>query len=167
MQIPRRKSEELKKRDDGPVYLTGDGLDKLKSELARLKAALPGYIEEAARTAAYGDRSDNAEYKDAKGRLRRTHYRIAEIEDQLKRVSIIKSGPSASGKIELGSTVVLEVDGVKKTYQILGARETNPSEGRISHVSPLGAALMGRSVGETVQVPSPKGIKEYRVLEIR
>ncbi len=167
MQIPRRKSEEFKKRDDGPIYLTEAGLRELKSEFARLKVALPGYIEEAARTAAYGDRSDNAEYKDAKGRLRRAHYRIAEIEDQLKRISIIKSGPSASGKVELGSTVVLEVDGGQKIYQILGARETNPGEGRISHVSPLGAALMGRSSGETVSIQTPKGPREYRILEVR
>jgi transcription elongation factor GreA len=156
----------LKKRDDGPVYLTEDGRDKLKSELARLKAALPGYIEEAARTAAYGDRSDNAEYKDAKGRLRRTHYRIAEIEDQLKRVSIIRSGPNASGRVELGSTVVLETGGKQATYYIVGPREADPGEGRVSHVSPLGAALMGRSKGDAVSIQTPKGVKEYRILKI-
>ncbi len=76
MQIPRRKSEELKKRDDGPIYLTEEGFQKLKGELAGLKRALPERIAETARTAAFGDRSDNAEYKAAKGILRRTHYRM-------------------------------------------------------------------------------------------
>lgn len=167
MQIPRRRSDLFKKLDDGPIYLTEDGLRELKSELSRLKVALPGYIEETARTAAYGDRSDNAEYKDAKGRLRRTHYRIAEIEDQLKRVSIIKSGPNTSGRVELGSTVVVEIGSKKITYHVVGPRETNPGEGRISYLSPLGAALMGRVEGETVRIILPKGIKEYRILEIR
>ena len=167
MQIPRRKSDLLKKHDDGPIYLTEKGLTELKSELARLKAALPGYIEETARTAAYGDRSDNAEYKDAKGRLRRTHYRIAEIDDQLKRVSIIKSSPNISGRVELGSTVVLESGGKENIYHIVGPSETDPASGRISHLSPLGAALMGKSKGDTVSIPAPSGEKIYRILEIR
>ncbi len=167
MQIPRRKSDLFKKRDDGPVYLTEDGLTRLKARLARLKAALPGFIEETARTAAYGDRSDNAEYKDAKSNLRRTNWQIAEIEDQLKRISIIKSGPNTSGKVELGSTVVLEIDGAHQTYQILGSRETDPGQARISHESPLGAALVGRVKGDSVTVPAPSGPKIYRILEVR
>ena len=85
MQIPRRKSDELRRREDGPIHLTENGLQSLKEKLERLKKALPERIAETARTAAFGDRSDNAEYKAAKGILRRTHYQILEIQEQMKR----------------------------------------------------------------------------------
>src|SRR3989338_8596069 len=111
MQVPRRKSEELRKRNDGPIYLTENGFQLLKEKLARLKRVLPERIAETARTAAFGDRSDNAEYKAAKGILRRTHYQILEIQEQIKRVVIIKPSRNASGTVQIGSTVVLEVNG--------------------------------------------------------
>src|SRR3989338_4352574 len=108
MRISRRKSDEFRKWDDGPVYLTEEGFRHLREKLARLKNALPDLSAEAQRTAAYGDRSDNAEYKEAKSTLRRTHRQILSIQDQVKRVVIIASGPNASGAVQLGSTVVLE-----------------------------------------------------------
>ena len=79
MQIPRRKKEELralKTQSDEPVYLTSEGLDELKAKLAHLKKQLPIQAAETSRTADYGDRSENAEYKDAKARLRRTQSQI-------------------------------------------------------------------------------------------
>lgn len=166
MQIPRRKSEELKKRDTGPVYLTVEGFKKLKEKLAHYKKILPELISETVRTAAYGDRSDNAEYKDAKASLRRAHYQIAALEDQIKRVVIIKNNPN-SKIVELGSTVVLASDGKEMTFQIVGPQETNPTHGRISLESPLGAALMGRGKGDTVTVQTGRGLKEYCILEIK
>jgi transcription elongation GreA/GreB family factor len=163
MQIPRRRSEKFQKPDDGPIYLTPQGFEDLKATLAHLKKVLPGYIAEAQRTAAYGDRSDNAEYKQAKGTLRRTNYRILEIEDQLKRVSIIPVGKNNSGIVSLGSTVTLELrGGERRAFQILGSHETNPSGGRISQESPLGSALLNKKVGETVVVKE----MEYRIVDI-
>lgn len=167
MQIPRRKSEALRRKDEGPFYITEEGLEQLKRKLARLKAALPGYIEETMRTAAYGDRSDNAEYKDAKATLRRTRYQIFDIGEQIKQAVIIKSGVNASGKIGLGSIVTVEINGKKKTFQILGSQETNPTEGRISYKSPLGAALLGHVAGDKVSIPTKSGLQEYIILEIR
>src|SRR3989344_2893662 len=105
MQIPQHSSEKFKVRDTGPVHLTPEGLKRLQERLAKLKKALPDYIAEAARTAAYGDRSDNAEYKEAKHILRRTHRQIFSLEDQLKRAVIIKSGRNALGTIQTGSVV--------------------------------------------------------------
>lgn len=163
----KRKSDELKKRDDGPIHITEAGLRRMREQLARLKSALPDFINEARRTAAYGDRSDNAEYKEAKSILRRTQRKILSIEDQIKRAVIIPAGPSASGKVRLGSTVVLESGGTKKTFQILGSYETDPAKGRISHQSPLGAALMNRAKGDVVVIDTAKGSKEYRILEIQ
>ena len=157
--------------DDSPIHLTEEGLARMREELARLKRALPERIAEAQRTAAFGDRSDNAEYKDAKGTLRRTNYRIFELEDQLKRVVIIVTGVNSQGTVQLGSTVVLETNDGQKTYEIVGPRETDPADGRISHVSPLGAALMNRKKGDSVTIQpragGGNGPQTYRILEIR
>ena len=176
MQFPRkRKSDEFKKRDDGPVHLTEGGFKSLQEKLERLKRALPEFINEAKRTAAYGDRSDNAEYKEAKSILRRTHRQILSIEDQIRRVVIIASSPNSSGAVQLGSTVILEtvstsslqVAGTRKTFQILGSHESNPAKGRISFQSPLGSTLMNHMKGDTVTVQTSSGSKKYRILEIQ
>jgi transcription elongation GreA/GreB family factor len=171
--IPRRQWSRRPPPNNEPVYLTPEGIKRLEARLARLKTSLPAVIEEAARTAAYGDRSDNAEYKEAKGILRRTHGQIFNIEDQLRRaVAIAPSTVSGDGDagartIQLGSTVVLSSKGVTKTYRILGPSETDPSRGRISHTSPLGAALIGHSIGDVIVVQMPGGVQEYTIAEIK
>src|SRR4051812_32902383 len=91
------------------IYLTPEGLEKLQRKLARLKESLPGLIAETQRTAAYGDRSDSAEYTDAKRAMRRAQGLVLRIEDELKRVQVIETGPSADGTIRLGSTVTVTV----------------------------------------------------------
>lgn len=167
MQIPRRKSDELKIRDDGPVYLTPEGLKRLQDRLAHLKKSLPDYISETQRTAAYGDRSDNAEYKEAKSVLRRTHRQILSIEDRLKRAVAIPSGRNAKGTVQLGSTVLLKLKGgVQNNFRILGPQETDPGKGFISYQSPLGAALINHKEGDIMAIQTPNGVKEYRIIKI-
>ncbi len=163
---PKRRWTRSQMPDTGPVYLTPEGIKRLKDRLARLKKDLPGFAEEAARTAAYGDRSDSSEYKEAKGILRRTHRQIFAIEDQLKRVVAIPSGAGAEGTVRLGCTVKVESKGVMKTFRILGSQETNPGRGRISHVSPLGVALLGHGKGDLVHIKTPNGEKEYKIIEV-
>jgi len=164
----RQPSRNPQTYDDSPIPLTLEGLTRLKERLSHLKQSLPHLMEEAARTAAYGDRSDNAEYKDAKSTLRRTHRQIWTIEDQLKRVRIVKSRKNTSGKVELGSTVVVESSkGAKSTFQIVGSFETNPAGGRISHLSPLGAALIDHKKGDAVTFKTARGPQEYRILRVR
>lgn len=159
-------SEDLRKWNS-PVHLTPAGLKRLQAKLERLKGSVPHLVSEAARTAAYGDRSENAEYKDAKSTLRRTYRQISAIEDQLKRVVVIEAGKNAAGTVQLGSTVVLETSkGVRKTFQLLGPQESAPAEGRISYQSPLGAALMGCAAADTVKVQTANGVQEYRIIEI-
>src|SRR3989338_994457 len=121
MQFPKRRlADALKIRDESPIYLTPEGLKRLQDKLAHFKKDLPDYISETQRTAAYGDRSDNAEYKEAKSVLRLTHRQILSIEDRLKRAVMITSGRNAKGTVELGSTVLLELKGgVKSTFRIL------------------------------------------------
>lgn len=167
MQIPKRRSDVLRKQSDEPIYLTEEGFTRLKEKLARLKRALPNLIAETQRTAAYGDRSDNAEYKLAKSSLRRTNWQILSIEDQIKRVSLIAPGPDALGRVQIGSTVMLETDGAEKTFRILGSAESDPVRGRISYQSPLGAALMGCAKGDSVTIKTTSGSRAYRILEIR
>ncbi len=172
MQIPRSRLEKLKVRDQGPVYLTEEGLKDLKDKLARLKEALPRLANDAKTAADYGDRSENAEYQAAKSRLRGTHREILRLEDQIRRAAIIK--PNASGKVQLGSTVTIEEDGsadsprakARRIFQIVGPSETEPTKGRISYQSPLGAALIGHEKGENVILKTTAGDKTYKILEI-
>jgi transcription elongation factor GreA len=166
MQLPKRRHEKFKKYDEGPIYLTQKGLDNLLAKLERLKKSLPGLIVETRRTAAYGDRSDNAEYKEAKSALRRTHWQILKTENQIKRVDVIKIGTNNSDTVRLGSTVILTIDGDQKTYQILGSHETDPIKGRISNESPLGKNLLGKKTGEIVSVQTKNGSKEYKIVRI-
>src|SRR5438105_14181744 len=97
-----RKQKPIKPEDDGPIHLTPEGANRMRAQLARLKQILPALAAEAQRTAAYGDRSENAEYKEAKSTLRRTQWKIYTLEDQLKRVLIIKTGTDAGGVVRLG-----------------------------------------------------------------
>ncbi|MBU6141584.1 transcription elongation factor GreA [Patescibacteria group bacterium] len=166
MQIPQSRWDKLKVRDQGPVYLTEAGFRNLQSLHDRLKRSLPALIAETQRTAAFGDRSENAEYKEAKSLLRRTHRRILSIEDKIKRVVVIKEdGPTDA--VRIGSTVKLALaSGEERTFQIVGPDETDPPRGRISFKSPLGAALMKHRVGDEVVFKTPRGSVVYRVLEI-
>jgi transcription elongation factor GreA len=169
MPIPRHKKIDPESINLEPVYLTPAGIAALEKDLERLKKRLPALAEEAARTAAYGDRSDNAEYKQAKGALRGTRRHIYGIEDQLKRVVAIQPGTNADGTVRQGSVVNLLDLGEKKEkrFEILGASETDPMRGRISDQSPLGKALVGRAVGDVVTIKTEKGEKEYRILKVK
>jgi transcription elongation GreA/GreB family factor len=166
MRIPRRRADELKKRDNGPVYLTEDGFARLQEKLARIKRSLPQLIDATAEAAAAGDRSDNAAYTSSKAALRRANWQILEIEDELKRASVITSGPDAAGAVKLGSVVILETDGGRKKFEIVGPKETDPSAGRISQQSPLGAAIIGKKTGDAVTIKIANGSREYRIVKI-
>ncbi len=167
MQVPKRRSEAAIKRESGPFLVTADGLQRLHKTLLRLQGELPEMISEVERTKAHGDFSENAAYQDAKHTLRRTYGRIDNIKDRIKRAEIIEQGPNTTGKVQIGSTVVLETSGKQVTFEILGHHEANPSSGRISDQSPLGQALLGRAVGESVEIPVKTGSVTYHIIEIR
>ncbi len=86
------------------------------------------------------------------------------IKDRLKRAIITQA--SDDGRVAMGSTVTVEVHWNERTYQLVGPHEANPSQGRISHLSPVGAALLNRKVGETVRVENESGGTEYRIILI-
>lgn len=152
MRLPIRKSERLKlPQNDGPAYLTKEGLEKLMHKLKRLEEQeLPQAIEDVKITAEFGDFSENAEYQEAKARMRRLHQHIFQLKERIKQVKIIEPDQSLTNTVQLGSTVELRQNGTTKIYSIVGPHEADPGGGRISYLSPLGSALLGHKVGEIV-----------------
>ncbi len=165
MQVPKRKSELLRKRETGPFYITQKGLDKLVVEQAELEGKLPGMIAEVEYTKSHGDFSENAAYQDAKHTLRRTHGRIASLKDRIKTAIIIEQGKK-SDTVQLGSKLVVEVNGKKLDLEILGSHESDPGKGIISHVSPLGKVLIGKKINEVASLQLDSGEILYKVLAI-
>lgn len=169
MRVPKRKSEEFRKYgkpESGPVYLTQDGIDKLKWQLERCERELPELIAEVQRTGAFGDFSENAEYQAAKYLMRKMHGRVASLKDRLNRAVLITMSVESSGTAQIGSTVMVESHGKQMKFQILGSLETDPARGRISYTSPLGSALLNHRVGDTVAITSPRGHARYRIVGI-
>ena len=155
-------------RNEEPIYFSAKRIEEMYEKLARLKKSIPDLAGEAARTAAYGDRSDNAEYKQAKGALRFTHREIFRIENDLKRAVAIQPGLNAEGTIHLGSVVTLrEENGKDRQFEILGPQETDPGKGRISDQSPLGKALMSHAKGDIVAIETGAGTRRYTILEVK
>lgn len=167
MRLPQRTSQQLRDQDtsDDVVYLTPEGAEKLKRELERIeKIDLPAALESMRFALTLGDFSENAEYQEAKPKLARLQGRVMIIKDRLKRAIITQA--SDDGRVAMGSMVTVEVNGKERTYQLVGPHEANPSQGRISHLSPVGAALLNRKVGETVRVENESGGTEYRIMKI-
>lgn len=141
-------------------HLTSEGKVELETELAELIANRGGIAEKIANARDYGDLSENAEYDAAREEQASLETRIAELEDILKNADIIK--PTKSSTIKVGSTVHLE-NGKKVSYQVVGPVEADPLEGKISNESPIGAALIGKKVGEKVTITTPKGQVVYSI----
>ncbi len=149
MRLPYRKPGKYGQQNPDTI-LTEAKFNELKNKLERLKKKQPEAASEVARLAEMGDFSENAEYQLAKGRLRGINQRILELEYKLDHSELIC--PKQTRLVQIGSSVTVMNAGKEKTYQILGSTETNPAHGIISHTSPIGAALLGRSVGDIVHV---------------
>ena len=146
-------------------YLTKEGLSELQEKLHNMKTVRRREIAEAIHTAKeQGDLSENAEYASAKDEQNRLEQEISEIEVTLKNAQIIKSG--GSDEVSIGSTVVLLCNGTRNEYRIVGSKEANPMEGKISNESPMGEALLGVKKGEKVLIPVPAGEKECQIENI-
>jgi transcription elongation factor GreA len=148
-----------------PVYLSPEGLERIEGELAALVVQRPEVIKRIATAREHGDLKENAEYHAAREEQGFLEGRIKQLEAKLKIAVVV--GPTERGAIvELGSRVRVEVDGEETTVQVVSSAEANSREGRISSVSPVGAALMGRKVGDAVTIVTPGGEIRYAVLEI-
>ncbi len=154
-------------RRDEDRHLTAAAVERLRRDLRDLEEQQrPRTVEELSRAREMGDLSENAAYQDAKARLGRIDGRIFSLKERIKNAIIIETGPNEAGQVQIGSTVVIASNGKRRTYQILGSQETNPSLGRISHLSPIGSALMGRRAGETVTVKIQDKEIAYRIEQV-
>lgn len=129
------------------INLTPAGKEELEKELADLIAERPAIAERIATARAFGDLSENQEYTDARTEQKNVENRILEIQETLKNAVLIKA--KASDKVIIGATVVIDMGGKEFTYSVVGPVEANPLEGKISHESPIGKALLGRKAGES------------------
>ncbi len=150
------------------VYLTPEGVEKLKAELEELRGPRRRELAQRLRRAIQmGDLSENADYIAAKEEQAFLEGRIQELEALLRNAVIIEAPPD-NDVVRLGATVVVAEDGrAPETYQIVGAKEADPRRGRISNESPIGRALLGRRAGEEVEVETPGGILRLKILEIQ
>lgn len=151
------------------VILTSEGLEKLEKELEYLKTVKRQEVAAEIKVAlGYGDLSENSEYDEAKNKQAQMEIRIVEIEAMLKNAKVIDEAEISTDTVSLGCTVtVYDVEFDEEIhYNIVGSTEADPSNGKISDESPVGTALLGKKVGDIVEVPAPAGSIELKVIEI-
>lgn len=151
------------------VFLTPEGLEKLKVELEHLETVRrPEVAEQIHRAKEIGGTVDNAEYDDAKNEQAFVEGRILTLENMIKNAIMITDDKSHSGLVQLGSkVVVLNQDGEEENYTIVGSAEASPKDGKISNESPVGKALLGRKVGEKVAAQVPSGTLKLKLIAIQ
>ncbi len=152
------------------IPMTPDGLKKLQEELKRFKSVeRPKNVAEIEHARGLGDLAENAEYHSAKERQALIARKIAELENKIVQAHVIDPASLNHQKVVFGATVKLsDVDsGEEVTYQIVGADESNVKEGKISVESPIAKSLIGKEVGVSVRVVTPRGSREFELLEIR
>ena len=152
-----------------PTYVSPERLEELKRELEYLRTVkrreVAQRIQEAARI---GGTVDNAEYDLAKSEQAFVEGRIEELERLIKNAVVIPEKRRRKNIVDVGSTVVVErEDGTRQEFTIVGSTEADPAHGKISNVSPIGQALLGRRLGQTVQVQVPAGTLRLKIVEIR
>ena len=144
--------------------MLAEGHRMLTEELIRLKAERPEVIDAIEEARAHGDLSENAEYHAAKERQGQIEAMLADLEDRLSRALVIDPTTLSGDKAVFGATVTLiDEDKKKIRYQLVGQTEADAKVGRISYNSPLGRALIGRTVGEEVEVSTPSGERYYKI----
>jgi transcription elongation factor GreA len=148
------------------IYLTPKGLEELKKELEELvKVTRPEVVRRLSSAREMGDLSENAEYTAARDELSFIDGRIEELEILLKQVVLITDGHHGQ-IIDLGSQVTVHVKGREENFMLVGEWEADPMEKKISHESPLGKALIGKVVGDEVQVEAPAGTVAYKIVSV-
>jgi transcription elongation factor GreA len=151
------------------VPMTVEGFKKLETELHRLKVEeRPRIIQQIADAREHGDLAENAEYHAAKEAQGLNEAKVAELEDKLSRAEVIDVSKLSGTTVKFGATVALEDEesGDKVKYKIVGEHEASVREGKISITSPIARALIGKSKGDTAEVTTPRGARNYEILKI-
>ncbi len=147
--------------------MLAEGYERLTTDLKALRAERPKIVDAIEEARAHGDLSENAEYHAAKERQGQVEAQIAEIENRVTRAQIIDPQTLSGDKVVFGATVtLLDEDDKPIKYQIVGQTEADANSGRISYNSPLARALIGKKVGEEIEVTVPSGDKFYLVDKI-
>lgn len=159
--------------DNKEILLTREGYDKIVDELDYLKAVKRAEVAQRIKVAiSFGDISENAEYDEAKNEQAQMEERIYKLENQLRVAKIIEESEIDYDAVTVGANVKIEIKdpSMKKAdveeYSIVGSAEADPSLNRISNESPIGAALLGRKVGDKITVQVPVGVAKIKILEI-
>ncbi|EOC99775.1 transcription elongation factor GreA [Caldisalinibacter kiritimatiensis] len=151
------------------VILTSEGLKKVENELEYLKTVKRKEVAERIKQAiAFGDISENSEYDEAKNEQAQVEERIAKLEKMLRYAKVIDAADISVDVVSVGSRVTVKDEEFNEEieYTIVGSAEADPYEAKISNESPVGKALIGRKVGDVVEVQVPDGVIKYEVLKI-
>ena len=152
------------------ILLTQEGYQKLEDELETLKTVRRREVADRIKVAiSFGDISENAEYDEAKNEQAQVEERRIKLESMIRRAVIIDESKIDSNVVTIGSIVkVNDMDFEEEVeYTIVGSAEADPYEGKISNESPVGKALLGRTIGDVVDVQVPDGVAKFEILEIR
>ena len=149
-------------------YLTAEGLEKLQKELAHLKSSVRTELSNRLRAAIQmGDLSENADYIQAKEEQAFLEGRILELENLLSNVQVIEEKNRKDGKVDIGSVVtVQEGNYPEETYYLVGPKEADPANGRISYQSPIGKSLLNHQLGDDVTIDTPGGKLKLKIINI-
>jgi transcription elongation factor GreA len=166
---PPKSASPLKRRSHRKVLLTSQGYADLKAELTTLKNERPRIAEELQKAASDKDFRENAPLEAAREYQGQAEARIRKLESTLKMATLVDEQPTGGREITFGDTVVLRdlASGEQVSYTLVDASEANPIEGKISVVSPMGQALLGRMKGQNVGVKAPAGVLHYQIEDIQ
>lgn len=150
-----------------PTYLSKQGLEDLKAEFTKRSSQTRKEIAEKISAAKeLGDLSENFEYHEAKEQQGLNESRILQVADMIRDAVIVEESIGGT-TLGLGTTFVVEVNGGKKTYSLVGSNESDPLLGKISNESPIGLAFMGHEVGDVIEIKTPGGAMTYKIISIK
>lgn len=155
---------------DEKVFISAEGLEEIKERLTYLKGVRRSEVaDKIAEARSYGDLSENSEYDIAREEQANVEAEIFELENKVKNAVIIDPSKISTSKVGVGCSVEVENVKLKRkiTYKIVGDTESDPINGIISNISPVGAGLMGKKVGETTVIKTPGGVVELKILKIK
>ena len=156
--------------DRNQELVTPEGLEKLQQELNYLTEVRRKEVADRIRQAReFGDITENSEYDDAKNEQGLLERRISDLQRRVRNAKVVDPSQVDTDAVDVGTRVTLRVVGDKgeeRTFQIVGANESDPTSGKLSHASPVGRAVLRRRVGEKVTVSTPRGSTEYEIVNV-
>ena len=149
------------------IQITKDGFKALEAELSDLvESKRPKLVDRLSNARAEGDLKENSDYQNARQELEFMDGRIDELKSVINNATVV-SGKNSGGGVAVGTSVKVKVNGNENEFHIVGEWEANPAEKKISHTSPLGQALVGKTKGDKVEVEAPAGKITYEILDIK